>query len=108
MPTVAMRVTRGRRKFIKYPKVKRGLGQVLDSEVKPHFIDAFKRVVANWKHKVDFKSKKFIRTDRIWLYVFPAGENKEIWVYVSGGTRRHTIRARGGGRLAFLWGGVGS
>lgn len=108
MPTVAFRTVRKRRKFIKYPKVKRGLAVVLDDTVKPHFLDAFKRVVANWKTQIQFKARKFIRPDRIWLDVFPAGANKKIWEYVSGGTSAHTISAKGGGRLAFLWGGKGS
>jgi len=108
MPTVAIRVTRGRRKFAQSRKVKRGLGVVLDNEVKPHFIDAFKRVVANWKHKVEFKARKFIRVDKIWLDVFPAGDNKDIWTFVTKGTRPHPIRPRRAKTLAFLWGGKGS
>jgi len=47
MPTIAMRVTRKRRKFVNAPSVKRKIGAVLDDTVKPHFLDAFRRVVAN-------------------------------------------------------------
>jgi len=108
MPTVGIRVTRGRRKFAQSRRVKRGLGAVLDNEVKPHFIDAFKRVVANWDHKVDFQARKFIRVDKIWLNVFPVGDNKDIWTFVTKGTRPHPIRSKSGGALAFLWGGPGS
>ena len=108
MPTVAFRVTRRRRKFIKAPEVKKKLGVVMDNEVKPHFLAAFRRVVANWKHKVEFKARKFIRTDRIWLDVFPTGEHKKIWIFVTKGTRAHIIRAKNAPVLAFLWGGKGS
>lgn len=108
MPTVAFRVTRSRRKFMKSAQVKRELAQVLDNEVKPHFLNAFKRVVSNWAHKVDFEARKFIRDNKIWLDVFPVGENKDIWKYVTEGTRAHIIRAKNAPSLAFLWGGQGS
>jgi len=84
------------------------MADVIDNEVKPHFIQRFKMVTANWKHQVDFQARKFFEADKIRLNVFPAGENKKIWIYVSGGTRPHRIRAKRAKTLAFLWGGHGS
>jgi hypothetical protein len=105
MPTVAMRAVRGRRRFANNAKVKRYLGNVVDDEVKPHFIQRFKMVVANWKHQVDFQARKFFRPDEIRLNVFPAGENKQIWIWVSGGTKGpYPIPKAGPGFLAFKTG----
>ena len=108
MPTVAFRVNRSRRAFINAPKVKAILGDALDSEVKPHFIKAFEDVVKNWEHKPDFQARKFITADSISVTVYPAGANKKIYVYVTEGTRPHTIRVRNARWLAFMWGGPGS
>lgn len=102
MPTVAYRVTRTRRKFIKAPTVKQKLSAVLDNEVKPHFIKEFKGVVSDWKGKPDFKARKFIRPDKIWIDVFPSGKNKQKWIWVSRGTRGpYRIPKAGPGFLAF-------
>ena len=110
MPTVAFRAVRTRRKFINYPKVKRELERTLDDEAKPRFIQRFRLVVMNWKHQPDFKARKFIREDKIWLDVFPAGDKEDVAIYgfVTGGTKPHKIRARRAPRLAFMWGGPGS
>lgn len=108
MPTVAMRVTRRRRKFMHSAKVKRQLAAVLDDTVKPHFIKSFERVVCNWKHKPEFKGRKFIRPNKMWVDIFAAGEHKKIWIFVTKGTRAHIIRAKRGKTLAFQWGGKGS
>ncbi len=106
--TVAYRSVRSRRKFLKMPKVKKRLAAVLDDDVKPELIKRFKRVTSNWEHKVDFKARKQIRPNNIQVSVFPTGKNKKIWIWVSGGTRPHKIRARKAKRLAFVSGGPGS
>lgn len=93
---------------MKAPTVKRKLGAVLDSEVKPYLIDKFDIIVADWKHKPEFKARKLITTNTIKVNVFPAGEHKMIWIYVSGGTRPHVIAAKRAPTLAFMWGGPGS
>lgn len=108
MPTVAYRVIRSRRKFIKAPAVKKYLEAGLDSEVKPYFTDKFEVIVADWKHKPDFKARKFIAADYIKVNVFPAGEHKKIYIYVTKGTRAHVIRPKRARTLAFMWGGKGS
>ena len=108
MPTVAFRVTRSRRAFVNAPKVKKVLEAALDGEVKPHFIDAFDKIVANWEHKPIFKGRKFVTADAIWVNIFPTGTNKLIYTYVTKGTRPHVIRVKNAQMLAFMWGGPGS
>lgn len=104
MPTIAYRAVRSRRKFSEAPKVKAQLAAHLDGEVKPYFISKFDAVVADWEHRVDFKGRKFIRVDKIWVNVFPAGENKQIWIWVTLGTRPHVIEPRNAPVLAFQLG----
>jgi len=108
MPTIAYRAVRSRRVFVNAPKVREYLEQGIDSEVKPHLLSKFKQVVANWKHKVEFRARKFITADAIKINIFAAGPHKKIWGYVVGGTRPHKIRAKRGKSLAFMWGGPGS
>jgi len=105
MPTVAYRAVRGRRKFIKAPEVKKKLGTVLDDTVKPHFIAKFDDVVSDWSGKPDFKARKFITLDYIKVNVFPAGANKQKWIWVSRGTKGpYLIPKAGPGLLAFTMG----
>ncbi len=106
--TVAYRQVRSRRKFLEMPKAKVQVGDFLDSDIKPELIKRFERVTSNWDHKVDFKARKFVNTKRVMIRVFPAGKNKKIWIFVSGGTRPHKIRPRKAKRLAFVSGGPGS
>jgi len=108
MPTVAFRVVRSRRAFIKAPDVLRELERTLDTQVKPHFIREFDKVVADWKHRVTFRARKRITQDAIKVTVFPTGDNKDIYRYVTGGTRPHVIRAKNAHMLAFMWGVPGS
>ena len=108
MPTIAFRTVRSRRAFVNAPVVRRVLEQAIDSQVKPHFIKEFEKVVANWKHAPGFAARKSITGDSIKLNVFPTGENKKIYGYVTGGTRPHIIRPKTANTLAFMWGGVGS
>ncbi len=108
MPTVAYRTVRSRQKFSQAEKVRDMLGDALDSEAKPMLIKRFNRVVANWSGKPTFKARKFVRVDKMWIDVFPAGEHKDKWKWVSRGTRPHKIAARNAPMLAFMWGGPGS
>lgn len=94
--------------FVNAPIVKKYLEAGIDSEVKPHLLSKFKQVVANWKHKVEFRSRKFITADSIKINIFAAGPHVKIWGYVTRGTRPHVIRAKRGKSLAFVWGGPGS
>jgi hypothetical protein len=111
MPTAAYRVTRARRVFVNAPQVKRVLAAELDDNVKPHFVQAFEAVVANWKHKPAFKARKFITADALAVNVYPDGPNKQIYEYVTLGTKEHDIPKTpktGNDFLIFMWGGPGS
>jgi hypothetical protein len=110
MPRVAYRAVRGRRKFNKSKQIIDYMASTMDSEVKPHFIKEFDKRTVNWKHKPEFRARKFIRPDSHGLYIFPAGPNKKIWIWNTKGTRRHKIplSPKTVGTLAFLWGGKGS
>jgi len=85
MPQIAYRTVRSRRKFIKAPEVKKMLSDAIDTEVKPHYVKEFEKVVADWNHKPEFKSRKFIKPDSISVDVYPAGPNTcalPIWPFV--------------------------
>lgn len=81
-------------------EIKAGMGRVKDALVKSH-----EKIVADWEHKPEFRTRLTMKGDQIALYVFPAGEYKAIWTYVDRGTKPHKIRARNAPRLAFLVGG---
>ena len=105
MPTVAMRAVRGRRKFIKAPEVKRKIADVLTDPVKKHFVNEFEAVVSDWSGKPEFKARAFIKSDSISITVFPAGANKDKWIWVSRGTSGpYPIPKSGPGFLAFTLG----
>lgn len=75
--------------------------QTLDQKVKPALIKSHELIVANWSSDVGFQARKFITGDSISINVFPTGADKQIWIFVDQGTKPHTIRAKGGGRLKF-------
>ena len=101
MPTIAFRTVRTRRAFVNAPVVKRILGDALDNEVKPHFIKELEKFVANWEHKPEFAARKFITADSISVTVYPTGANKQIYTWVSGGTKGpYDITPKNG---PFLW-----
>ena len=104
MPTVAYRVVRSRRKFIKAPEIKAALGVTLDTVVKRRFLIRFRRVVGNWKHKPVFQARKFITMEYLKVNVFPTGPNKQIYKWVTDGTKAHVIKARNAPALAFQLG----
>jgi len=99
-----------------YPKqVVKEVESTLDGTVKRTLIKTFDKVVANWESDVSFAARKFLRSEAIWVNVYPTGADKEVWHYVNRGTRRHIIEAknyvpRGQSRprLVFEWGGYGS
>jgi len=110
MPTVAYRANRTRRKFIKFPEVKKQLAAEMNRKAKPPLIDEHEKRVENWEHQPDFEARNYIKIDSISITVFPAGENKKIWVFVSKGTKPHKIPKvpKTKGFLFFPWGGPGS
>jgi hypothetical protein len=78
------------------------VARVMDQQVKPALVEAHERVVKDWDSDVGFAAKKFLRRDSITVYVYPTGEDKEVWGYVDLGTRPHKIRAKNAPRLAFM------
>jgi hypothetical protein len=88
--------------------VRQVLENALENEAKPHFVDAFKAIVADWDHAPDFAARKSITNDSITVSVYATGKNKQIYEYVTKGTRPHTISAKNAPSLVFMWGGPGS
>jgi len=70
------------------------LEKAFANKIKPELLKLFELRVARWKHKVDFRAVKRITPLEVSVYVYPTGPNKEIWLWVSGGTRAHTIIPR--------------
>lgn len=66
--------------------------KALDSDVKPALIKSHELVVADWKNKPKFQTRKVIRPDKITMTVFPAGDNADIYTYVDQGTKPHIIK----------------
>ena len=83
--------------------------RVLDERVKPALVKSHEKVVEDWTTKITFQARKVIKPDVITVYVYPTGENKNIWYYVDQGTKPHPITPKKpGGMLVFPWGGPGS
>jgi hypothetical protein len=82
------------------------IARVMDREVKPALVKAHERVVKDWDSDVGFAAKKFLRRDSITVYVFPTGEDKEVWGYVDLGTRPHKMPAVVGKLMVFKAGGT--
>jgi len=109
MPKVAFREIRSRGLHPNWGAVVKEVAATMDRKSKPELIAAHERIVADWRNKPEFRARKFVRRKGLRIYVYPAGEHKMIWIYVSGGTRAHTIKPRGPGYpLRFQWGGPGS
>ena len=86
MPQIAFRQIRSRGARPDWNAIRQELEKTIDNEVKPALIKKFNDVVADWQHKVSFKARKQITRAEIKVYVYPVA-NKDIWVFVSRGTR---------------------
>lgn len=82
--------------------------EAMDKKIKPALVKSHEKVVEDWTSDVGFAARTYIRKDSITVYVYPTGEDKEIWNYVDRGTKAHPIKAKNKPRLAFMWGGPGS
>lgn len=90
---------------------RKALEEVLDRQVKPTLLKSHKIIVADWEHKPDFGTKKYITAEQIAVSIFPTGENAKIWTFVDQGTKAHPIPKSPmppGKFLVFPWGGPGS
>ena len=97
-------------------RYERAIRDAVNKEAKSTVLKMFKEVIEGkrystkgeaWKHKVAFRARLQMRGNDAVLYVYPAGKNKDIWNYVSRGTRPHKIRAKNAPYLHFPWGGPG-
>jgi len=105
MPQIAYRTVRSRRKFAEAPKVRLMLADAMRAEVAPHYTKEFKKVIANWEHKPEFKTRFFTHNpDIIKVDIRPVGVNKKYWIWTSRGTKRHDIPVGDKGYLAFQLG----
>lgn len=69
-----------------------GLRQTLKGKVAGLLEQEFKRRTQGWKHNVSFTTKFVNKTTQMYIDVGPDGPNKDIWVFVSGGTKPHWIK----------------
>lgn len=104
MPRVAFRAVRSRSRFLDIKEVRQYMEDFLEGDVKPHLIKAHERIVADWDHKPDFKGRKYVDADSLRITVHPDGPNKDIWKWVTGGTRPHVIEAKNAPFLVFATG----
>jgi hypothetical protein len=90
-------------------EIPKAIEETYRKTIKPEVKKQFEDIVKGWNHQPSFAVKLNIGKSEIALSVWPTGKNREIWHYVSRGTRRHVIRPKGPGYpLAFQWGGPGS
>ena len=105
---ILIRQVHGRKKAPNWSAIAQEVERTMEKVVKPSLLESFKVIVAGWEHKPEFKARKYVHKGAIEVAVYPAGEYKKIWRYVSEGTRPHKIRVKNAKALAFVWGGPGS
>ena len=98
---VLLRRVRGRRTHPNWTGIAKEVERTLEARVKPRLLDYPRRIVASWEHKPDFKAMKKVTRGAAKVYVYPAGENKKYWIWVSRGTKPHVIRPKRAKVLAF-------
>lgn len=110
MARVAIRTHRSRKAFARYPIVLQEMQAVHEDKIKAEYIKTFKAIVANWKNKPGFTSRKVLDADSYRLYVYPTGSDKakQLWAWNVEGTKAHPIAAKYAPMLVFPWGGRGS
>lgn len=103
------RAVRSRGRRPDWNMIVKDVARAIDAEIKPLLISRFNEIVENWRHRPEFRARKIITTNNITLYVYPAGDEKWLWVLISRtGSRPHLIVPRTKAALAFIWGGPGS
>ena len=101
---VVWRKFRTRQNFPNFAALKQEVMAEMDRSVKPALVHAHERVVADWRHKPEFKARKVVNQRGVAVDIYPAGEYKMIWVYVDQGTEPHLIRPKRARRLRFQTG----
>lgn len=83
-----------------YPKVISALESALRGPVKQRLVREFEGRAAGWEHKPAFKETAFHGGSQLMsITVGPFGNNKRIWIFVSGGVQRHRIPKSGRTRM---------
>lgn len=98
---ILLRPVRSRKTHPNWTGIVKEVERELDSYVKPRLLDYPRRIVASWEHKPDFKAMKRVTKDAISVYVYPTGPHRDIWQWVSRGTKPHIIRPKRAKVLAF-------
>ena len=100
-----------------WTQITKAIGDKLDQEAKPMALAEFNKVIKGWKIDLGFAARKRVSTDEIVIYVYPTGEDKDIWkiLSVTGSGlygpkhQKYPIEPKGEGYpLRFTWGGPGS
>jgi hypothetical protein len=81
------RAIRTRSGYPNWRNIKREVEKTMDHKDKPELLDYFTRITDLWEHEVTFQARKRITEKEVSLYVYPTGENKMLWIWVSGGTK---------------------
>lgn len=100
--SIKFKATRSNQVFRRAPEVRKKMAAGLRSKVKPHLIKEFADNVSDWKHKVRFFGKITEKADFVLLFVHPGSKNRDIYGYVTEGTKGpYKIPKAGPGFLAF-------
>jgi len=73
--------------YPKWPNLMRRVEITFDARVKPELLSYFTRITNLWDHKVDWRTQKRVTDTYISLYVYPAGPNRKLWVWITLGTK---------------------
>lgn len=95
------REIRGRKKHPNWSGIVKEVERTLDNVVKPRLLEYPKKIVADWDHQPEFKARKRVTKDSISVYAYPSGPYKDIWYWVSRGTKPHPIEPVNAPALAF-------
>lgn len=91
MAKILFRQIKARAGYPNFDAMLREVEKTIEARVKPELLVAFNEIVADWEHHVDFRARKLLTAEGISVYVWPTGPNAKFWIWVSGGTKAHTI-----------------
>lgn len=95
---VVLRRVRGRAKHPNWSGIAHEMMKVLQTEVKPLLLSYGERVVENWENKPHFAAELKVTREAATVHIEPKGPNRELWLWVSRGTKPHKIRPKGKAR----------
>lgn len=88
------------KQFEKWKKLAAAIEKTVDANVKPRLLSYGERVTDPWEHQVKWATRKTVKNGALTLYMWPS-TNKDIWTFVSRGTKPHIIKPRYKKALAF-------